>query len=57
MMSSDILRDKYLMRLIEKKDQMIETAKKTYDENYDVLYASQNSLRKANFFKNEFLKI
>ena len=50
------LRDEYLMRLIEKKDLLIETAKKTYDENYDVLYASKNSLRKANFFKNEFFK-
>lgn len=50
------LRDAYLMRLIEKKDLIIEKAKKTFDENYDVLYASKNSLRKANFFKSEFFK-
>tara|TARA_Y100000591_G_scaffold193233_1_gene167075 strand:+ start:5220 stop:7820 length:2601 start_codon:yes stop_codon:yes gene_type:complete len=50
------LRDEYLMRLIEKKDLMIETAKKTFDENYDVLFSSKNSLRKANFFKSEFFE-
>ncbi len=50
------LRDEYLMELIEKKDSMIESFKKTFNENYDVLYSSNNSLRKANFFKSEFFK-
>ena len=49
------LRDKHLMSLIERKDQIFNLAKKTFNENYDVLYSSQNSVRKANFFKNEFL--
>ena len=48
------LRDKYLMRLLENKDEIIKQADNTFTENYDVLYSSKNSLRKANFYKKEF---
>ena len=50
------LRDKHLMSLLENKPKIIQQAENTFFENYDVLHSSKNSLRKANFYKNEFFK-
>ena len=35
------LRDKHLMNLIERKNLMVNLAKKTFNENYDVLYLNK----------------